>query len=59
MDSNQESEQPAEHVALAVERVILCVKYVGVQSKAPQERAGIGPGRTAMWLCTILDLAVP
>lgn len=26
-----------KHVSLAVEQVILCVKYAGVQSKAPQK----------------------
>lgn len=30
-------QQLGKHVSLAVEQVILCVKYAGVQSKAPQK----------------------
>lgn len=35
--STQESQQLGKHVSLAVEQVILCVKYAGVQNKVPQK----------------------
>lgn len=35
--STQEFQQFGKHVSLAGEQVILCVKYAGVQRKAPQK----------------------
>lgn len=35
--STHESQQLGKHVSLAVEQVILCVKYAGVQNKVPQK----------------------